>query len=140
MPTRTALIIGSDQVASLNGQAIGKPGGFPNALKQLKAARGQWVRFYTGLCVYDAQNQQKYTCLETYSVKFRPLSDAQLETYLKLEQPYDCAGSFKSEGLGIALFEQMEGEDPTGLIGLPLIGLTRLLALAGVDVLQRPTP
>lgn len=88
--------------------------------------------------MYDAQNRQKYTRLETYSVKFRPLSDEQLETYLQLEQPYDCAGSFKSEGLGIALFEQMQGDDPTGLIGLPLIALTRLLAQAGVDILQRP--
>ncbi|MBU2887041.1 septum formation inhibitor Maf [Gilvimarinus agarilyticus] len=134
-----SLIIGSDQVACLNGQAMGKPGTHTNALLQLKAAQGEWVDFHTGVCVYDSKTGQEYSKLATYRVKFKSLTEKQLDTYLTLEKPYDCAGSFKSEGLGITLFEQMEGADPTGLIGLPLITLTSLLTLAGIDPLS-PKP
>jgi MAF protein len=131
-----ALIIGSDQVACLDGQVLGKPGTRERAIEQLQAASGREVAFETGLCLYDAARDQAQVCCETYRVRFRELSDTEIAGYLEREQPFGCAGSFKSEGLGIALFEEMEGADPTSLIGLPLIRLTALLRGAGLDPLR----
>lgn len=130
-----ARIIGSDQVAVLDGRMLGKAGDHERALAQLQACSGRRVQFLTGLCLLDSQTGLAQTVIEPFSVRFRALSDAQINTYLLREQPYDCAGSFKVEGLGIALFEALEGSDPNALIGLPLIRLIGLLAEAGVDVL-----
>ncbi|WP_341937119.1 Maf family protein [Marinimicrobium sp. C2-29] len=138
-PPTDQLIIGSDQVACLNGKTLGKPGNHTNAKAQLAAASGQTVTFYTGLCLHDNRTGRSETRCDTYRVHFRTLSEAQIESYLAKETPYDCAGSFKAEGLGIRLFERMEGTDPNSLIGLPLIALTDLLLSAGVDPLQ-PLP
>jgi len=129
------LIIGSDQVASLEGCPIGKPGDRERAEAQLSAASGRHLDFFTGLCLHDNRNGQTRLQCETYRVKFRPLSQAQIDRYLALEQPFDCAGAFKAEGLGIRLFEKMEGTDPNSLIGLPLMALTGLLLEAGYDPL-----
>lgn len=131
-----ALIIGSDQVAVLDGEILGKPGNHENAAKQLQNASGREVKFLTGLCVLNTQTQQAHVKLVPYSVIFRTLTEAQIHNYLHREKPYDCAGSFKSEGLGISLFERLEGDDPNALIGLPLIELIRLLAAEGLDVLS----
>ncbi len=130
-----ALIIGSDQAATLDGALIGKPGHHAQAAAQLRRASGRTVTFYTGLCLLDSASDQRQTAVELFRVTFRPLTAAMIENYLRREQPYQCAGSFKSEGLGIALFERLEGEDPTSLIGLPLIRLTRMLETAGLPVL-----
>jgi len=132
---RNCLIIGSDQVASLKGKPMGKPGSWERARVQLREASGHWLNFYTGLCLHDNRNGETQTCCETYRVKFRRLSQAQIDRYLSLEQPYDCAGSFKAEGLGVRLFERMEGADPNTLIGLPLIALINLMLSAGYDPL-----
>lgn len=129
------LIIGSDQVAALNGRILGKPGNFENALTQLRACNGQRVEFFTGLCLLNSSDNTSECSVESFSVFFRQLSDAQLSNYLMKEQPFDCAGSFKAEGLGIALFERMEGDDPNTLIGLPLVRLVKLLEAVGVDVI-----
>lgn len=134
------LIIGSDQVASLEGKPIGKPGNHERAQAQLRAASGRWMIFYTGLCLHDNRNGKTRTRCETYRVKFRSLSPAQIDRYLNLEQAYDCAGTFKAESLGIRLFEQMEGDDPNTLIGLPLIALTDLLLDADYDPLLVNSP
>ncbi|NEX16693.1 MAG: septum formation inhibitor Maf [Halochromatium sp.] len=131
-----ALIIGSDQVACLDDQLLGKPGGREKALEQLRQASGRRVIFETGLCLYDARNDWLQVCCEPYQVQFRVLSEAEIAAYVDREQPFGCAGSFKSEGLGIALFERLEGADPTGLIGLPLIRLCALMRNAGVDPLR----
>ncbi len=131
------LIIGSDQVACFNGQILGKPGGHQRAKEQLSAFSGHKVEFCTGLCVFNSQSKKTQTSLVRYWVHFRTLQDAQIDTYLKKEQPYDCAGSFKSEGLGIALFAAMEGDDPNSLIGLPLIELNTLLLNEQVDALSQ---
>lgn len=130
-----ALIIGSDQAAVLNGELIGKPGDHQRAAMQLRQASGQAVTFYTGLCLLDSASNQCQVAVESFRVMFRRLTETMIENYLRRERPYHCAGSFKSEGLGIALFERLEGDDPTGLIGLPLIRLTRMLETAGVAVL-----
>lgn len=130
-----AVIVGSDQMAVLDGVALGKPGTRERAERQLREASGRRVDFLTGLCVLDAASGAAATVCEPYSVHFRTLSEAEISSYVRREQPYDCAGSFKSEGLGIALFERMEGGDPTALIGLPLIRLTHLLRRFGIDVL-----
>lgn len=130
-----ALIIGSDQVACLDDAILGKPGNRANALAQLERASGRSVLFQTGLCLLDARTGQAQTLVEPFRVHFRPLSRAQIVGYLDRERPYDCAGSFKSEGLGIALFARLEGADPTALIGLPLIRLIALLEAAGQDPL-----
>ncbi len=130
-----ALIIGSDQVAVLDGDMIGKPGDHPRAVAQLQRASGRTVTFYTGLCLLDGVSGPGQVAVEEFRVVFRPLSAALIEAYLQREQPYQCAGSFKSEGLGIVLFERLEGDDPTSLIGLPLIRLTRMLEAVGVAVL-----
>lgn len=129
------LIIGSDQVASLDGNILGKPGNPSQALKQLRACSGRRVTFLTGLTLLDSRNGHSTTVVEPFSVSFRQLSDDQIGRYLEREQPFDCAGSFKAEGLGIALFESMHGDDPNALIGLPLIRLVTLLEQAGVSVI-----
>ncbi len=128
------LIIGSDQVASFAGQLIGKPMTHDKAVQQLQAFSGQKVDFYTGLCLLNTQTGHFQQCVELFSVYFRKLSHEQIERYLHAEQPYFCAGSFKSEGLGICLFEKMQGDDPTSLIGLPLIRLVTFLQNEGVSV------
>lgn len=133
-----ALVIGSDQVATLDGEQIGKPGTHDNALKQLQKMRGRLVIFHTALCLWDGRsgrNNQKTAQVEnvqTY-VTFRNLPDHELDAYLRLEQPYDCAGSAKNEGLGIALIEKIESIDPTALTGLPLIALSTMLRRSGVS-------
>jgi MAF protein len=129
------LIIGSDQVAVCNGKILGKPHGFENAFKQLKESSGQVITFYTGLSLHNTKTLQTQSLVETFNVHFRHLSDDQITAYLHKEEPYQCAGSFKSEGLGISLFESLEGRDPNTLVGLPLISLIDLLANEGVFVL-----
>lgn len=129
------LIIGSDQVAELGGNLIGKPGSHTAAIQQLQNARGKIMNFHTGIALLNAATGSiQYRCCR-YEVKFRPLSDQQINHYLLRETPYDCAGSFKSEGLGIALFEYIRGDDPNSLVGLPLIHLTEMLAHENIDVL-----
>ena len=130
-----ALIIGSDQVAVLLGQTLGKPGNHVNAVKQLSAASGQTVAFYTALCLLDSGSGSVQLATVSNEVKFRQLSPEQIERYLQIEKPYDCAGSAKSEGLGIALIEYIRGDDPNALVGLPLIELNTMLARAGAAVL-----
>ena len=129
------LIIGSDQVASIDNTILGKPGSVANARDQLRQASGRRVEFFTGLCLLDSKTEAMQTSVECFAVHFRTLTDAQISTYIKREMPLDCAGSFKSEGLGIALFERLEGDDPNTLIGLPLIRLTQMLEKAGLPVL-----
>lgn len=131
-----SLVIGSDQVASLDvdGTLLGKPGTHARAVAQLEAASGRLLSFYTGVCVLDMRGHQRHEYLDTTRVWFRPLSGAEIERYLQTEQPYNCAGSFKAEGLGISLFSAIESQDPTALIGLPLIGLCRLLRACGIDL------
>ena len=130
-----ALIIGSDQVALLDGQQIGKPLNHDNAVLQLSAMRGKTVEFYTALTLLNAVNSEMQTDVAITKVSFRSLSDEQIERYLKKEQPYHCAGSAKSEGLGIALISSIRGDDPNALIGLPLILLVSMLEKQGVSIL-----
>lgn len=130
-----ALVVGSDQVACLDGEVLGKPGDRAGAIAQLERASGRSVLFQTGLCLLDAQSGRAQTLVEPFRVHFRRLSAARIAGYVDRERPFDCAGSFKSEGLGSALFERLEGEDPTALIGLPLIRLVALLESQGVDPL-----
>ena len=130
-----AVIIGSDQCALLEDQILGKPGDHNNALKQLKAAQGKSVIFHTGLCVMQASSGFSETDDIQFQVKFRNLNDQQLSHYLEVEQPYQCAGSFKSEGYGAALLDHMQGDDPTALIGLPLIRLVGMLENAGITII-----
>lgn len=134
-----ALIIGCDQVATVDGMQIGKPGNHANAVRQLTMLSGKEVVFHSALCLYDSQRQHMQATIVPYFVKFKSLSASQIETYLRLEQPYDCAGSAKSEGMGIALLDYMRGDDPNALIGLPLIALVEMLRQAGVDVLSAST-
>lgn len=129
------LVIGSDQVAELHGQALGKPGNHQRATEQLRAMRGQEVHFHTAVCVMRPANGFTSTHLSTVTVTFRDLSDADIDTYLHAEQPYDCAGSAKAETLGIVLLERILSDDPTALIGLPLIATARLMRDAGADPL-----
>ena len=130
----TALIIGSDQVAVHNGQIVGKPHTHERAVEQLKQASGQRVDLFTGLALVDAVSGDVQSDVVRFSTHFKPLSETVIEHYLVKEQPYDCAGSLKSEGLGIALLERFEGDDPTALIGLPLIRLVDLLENAGFSL------
>ena len=127
-----ALVIGSDQVAVLDDAVLGKPGTPERAREQLTRASGRCVRFLTGLCLLDAASDEARVLVETFTVHFRELDAARIARYVDAEQPYDCAGSFKSEGLGITLFTHLEGDDPNSLIGLPLIRLVDLLAERGV--------
>nr|WP_207162173.1 Maf family nucleotide pyrophosphatase [Thiocapsa imhoffii] len=130
-----ALIIGSDQVACLDGEILGKPGTRARAIAQLERASGRTLLFQTGLCLLNTKTDVAQTLVEPVGVHMRRLTRAQIDGYLDREQPFDCAGSFKSESLGIALFERIECDDPNALIGLPLIRLTRLLEAAGITPL-----
>lgn len=129
-----SLIIGSDQVACIDGDILGKPGNRERAIEQLRRASGKHVTFHTGLCLLNSASGQQQSLCEPFHVHFRVLEQQQIERYLDAEEPYNCAGSFKSEGLGIALFEHLEGNDPNTLIGLPLIRLVSMLAKEGVTV------
>ena len=130
------LIIGSDQVASCRGQSINKPGDYANAVKQLQALSGQRVDFYTGLCLLDSNSGRSIADTVITEVVFRQLSEHEIERYLRCEQPYDCAGSFKAEGLGIALFDRISSDDNTAIIGLPLIRLRQMLEEFNYRVLE----
>jgi septum formation protein len=130
-----AVVIGSDQVADLAGQPLGKPGEHARAVSQLRQMRGQTVIFQTALAVVCLATGFEQVDLAAVRVVFRDLSDDEIEAYLLAEKPYDCAGSAKSEGLGITLLESIDNDDPTALIGLPLIRTSRLLRLAGVKLL-----
>ena len=130
-----AAVIGSDQVADLDGEPLGKPGTHERAVQQLRRMRGRTVVFQTALAVVCAATGFEQADLAAVRVRFRDLGDAEIETYLRTEQPYDCAGSAKSEGLGIALLESIDNDDPTALVGLPLIRTCRLLRAAGVTLL-----
>lgn len=129
-----AVVIGSDQVADLAGRPLGKPGNHERAVEQLRAMRGQTVVFQTALAVVCEATGFESVDLAPVRVVFRDLSDEEIERYLRIEQPYDCAGSARSEGLGIALLERIDSDDPTALIGLPLIRTCRLLRAAGVEL------
>ena len=130
-----ALVIGCDQVATLDGMQLGKPGNHENATKQLRMMQGRTVIFHSALCLYNAKTLTMQAEVVPYEVEFRKLSDEQIERYLRTEQPYSCAGSAKSEGLGIALISSMHGSDPNALIGLPLIKLITMLQNEKVDVI-----
>jgi septum formation protein len=130
-----ALIIGSDQVALLGEQQLGKPLIHENAVKQLRTMRGHSVTFYTALTLLNTRNDEIQTEMAINCISFRNFSDDEIESYLRKEQPYHCAGSAKSEGLGIALISRMEGDDPTALVGLPLIQLVSMLQQQGVLIL-----
>jgi septum formation protein len=130
-----ALIIGSDQVAELDGLRLDKPGGRERARRQLERVSGREVVFHTAVCVLQAHSGWAQDRIVSTHVRFRALSQSQISTYLDREHPYDCAGSAKSEGLGIALLESIRGDDPTALIGLPLIAVVSMLRDAGVSVL-----
>jgi septum formation protein len=130
-----ALVIGCDQVATLDGEQLGKPLNHINATKQLQKMRGREVTFHSALCLYNAATGNMQAEVVPYIVRFRQLSDEKIENYLIKEQPYQCAGSAKSEGLGIALIERMIGEDPNALIGLPLIKLINMLENENISVL-----
>jgi septum formation protein len=130
-----SLIIGSDQVALLDNQQIGKPLTHDNAVKQLRAMCGKTVIFYTALTLLNALTKEIQTEVAVTKVNYRNLTDTQIENYLRKEQPYNCAGSVKSEGLGIAVIKSMEGDDPNALVGLPLILLVNMLFKEGVSIL-----
>lgn len=130
-----ALIIGSDQCAVLREEVMGKPGTHANAVSQLRKASGQTVTFLTGLCLYDSRDNSYQLDIVPFEVDFRTLTETEIENYLLKDQPYNCAGSFRSESLGVTLFKRMRGDDPSALIGLPLIRLSQMLRQAGVDLL-----
>jgi septum formation protein len=134
-----AVVIGSDQVADLNGEPLGKPGNFERAKLQLQRMRGQTVVFQTAVAVVRADTGFARTELAQIKVRFRALSDDEITAYLHAEEPYDCAGSAKSEGLGIALLDAIDNDDPTALIGLPLIRTARLIREAGISLLGAST-
>ena len=129
------LVIGSDQVAVYNGSIVGKPHNHDKAVEQLRSASGKTVTLYTGLALVNADTGRVQHEVIPYRVTFRALTDAQIESYLRKEQPYSCAGSVRSEGLGIALLERFEGDDPNTLIGLPLIRLVRMLENEGIKII-----
>ncbi len=129
-----AIIIGSDQSVECNGEILGKPGNHENAKKQLATMSEQTLTFYTGLCVLNTKTQKLEKAVIEYSVSFRNLSESEIEAYLNKEQPYQCAGSFMSEKLGVSLLSKMEGDDPTALIGLPLIRLCEMLKNQGIKI------
>lgn len=130
-----ALVIGADQVALLGAEILSKPGGHEATVAQLCASAGRRVEFLTAVCVLNTRSGRMQTEVASYAVRLRALTRAQVEAYARRERPYDCAGGFKAEGLGVALFEAMQGEDPTALVGLPLIRLVAMLGAEGVDVL-----
>jgi len=129
-----AVVIGSDQCAVLDGRILGKPGSHENALRQLHDAQGKTVVFHTAVCVMRLADDFCQLELVPFEVEFRHLADSQLEHYLRVEQPYECAGSFKAEGYGACLFRRLRGDDPSALIGLPLLKLTTMLESAGIEV------
>ncbi len=129
-----ALIIASDQCSILNDVIRGKPGNHQNAVQQLTESSGQRVSFLTGLCLYDSSDESYQLDLVPFHVDFRELNQEEIESYLRAEEPYSCAGSFKSEGLGITLFKRLQGDDPTALIGLPLIRLSEMLRDKGINL------
>ncbi|MGV6826702.1 MAG: Maf family protein [bacterium] len=129
-----SLIIGSDQVACLGEEILGKPGNRDNAIAQLSMMSGRQVVFLTGLCLHNTASGNTQVVVEPFTVVFRELTRDQIERYLDAEEPYNCAGSFKSEALGISLFEKLEGDDPNSLIGLPLIRLVDMLAVEGLAI------
>lgn len=133
-PRSDALVIGSDQVAELDGIVLDKPGTAARALAQLTASSARSVIFHTALCLLDTRTGKQDTHVDRTTVRFRELSAAEIERYIEREQPLDCAGSFKCEGLGISLFESIDNHDPTALIGLPLIALAQMLRAAGVSI------
>ena len=135
---RDALVIGADQVAVLDGDILGKPGNAEANRRQLQRAAGRRVQFHTGLCLFATQSARAHVEVVPFAVTFRQLSSEQIAAYVEREQAFDCAGGFRCEGLGSALFECMEGSDPSALVGLPLLHLTRMLASEGVDVLLQP--
>jgi septum formation protein len=130
----TDWVIGSDQVADLDGRTLGKPGGFARAVEQLTACSGRVVNFHTAVCLRHLADDRTLQFADITRVRFRSLAPAEIERYLEAEQPWDCAGSFKSEGLGIALFEAIETQDPSALVGLPLIKLAEALREAGFRI------
>ena len=130
-----AIIIACDQVATLDGIQLGKPGDHENAIKQLQMMRGKQLTFHSALCLYNAKTQHMQAEVVPYIVEFRNISDKQIDNYLSIEKPYNCAGSAKSEGLGIALISAMHGEDPNALIGLPLIKLISMLTNENIHVI-----
>jgi len=132
---QNALIIGCDQVAVLDGLQLGKPLIHDVAMNQLRMMQGRTVVFHSAICIYNSQTSNLQSAIVPYEVKFRQLDDTEIERYLLKEQPYHCAGSAKSEGLGIALIEHMRGDDPNALIGLPLITLINMLKQEGVNVI-----
>ena len=127
-----AIVIGSDQVATINNQILTKPGNIETAYMQLSTCSGNTVTFYTSLCVLDGTTGNQRKVVEPFIVGFRDLSEQQIMRYLEIEQPFDCAGSFKSEGLGVTLFTHLSGRDPNSLVGLPLIELTSRLQILGL--------
>ncbi|XKG73312.1 Maf family nucleotide pyrophosphatase [Pseudidiomarina marina] len=129
------VLIGSDQVAVVDGKILGKPGTSENAVKQLEMMRGKTVTFLTGLAVYDSAEQRLQSAVEPFHVTFRDISDAEIAAYVQREQPLNCAGSFKSEALGISLFSRLHGDDPNTLVGLPLIRLLAMLREWGINPL-----
>lgn len=129
-----AWVIGSDQVADLDGEAIGKPGTVENSRAQLRRLSGHLVLFHTALCVSNDRLERRHERLVTTEVAFRRLTDAEIDRYLEREHALDCAGSAKSEGLGISLLSRLGGDDPTALVGLPLIALAAILRAEGFDV------
>ncbi|MCO4799257.1 MAG: septum formation inhibitor Maf [Colwelliaceae bacterium] len=131
----SSLIIGSDQVAVCDDEILGKPHTFENAVMQLTKFSGKCVTFYTGLCVFNSETELVESLVEPFHVHFKELSQIEIENYINQEKPLNCAGSFKSEGLGICLFKKLEGDDPNTLIGLPLIKLVHLFKEQGFDVL-----
>lgn len=130
------LVIGSDQVACVKDTVLGKPGNEDKAFEQLSASSGQEVNFYTGLCLVNAKTMEPQSAIDLFTVKFRNLTESQILAYIRAEQPLDCAGSFKSEGLGIGLFDKMVGNDPNSLVGLPLILLNQMLFESGYDIFE----
>ncbi len=129
-----ALIIGSDQVACVEEEILGKPGSEEKAIAQLLRMRGRRVTFHTGLCLFNSAEDRVLVSCEDYHVHFRELNKHQVRRYVEKEQPFDCAGSFKSEGYGITLFSRLEGDDPNSLVGLPLIRLVEMLGVDGIEL------
>lgn len=132
------LVIGSDQVGLLEGRVVGKPGTHERALAQLLAAAGRTMHFVSAVCVLDAESGRRQQAQVTTTVRFRHFDAATAEAYLRRDRPYECAGAFKSESLGVMLIDTMESEDPTAILGMPLIGVARMLENEGIDVLGRP--
>ena len=134
----TGLVIGSDQIALLDGTVLGKPGCHANNVAQLSMASGRWLEFRTGIAVLDVSSGRIQSDVVPFAVRFRALTAGEIEAYVSRERAYDCAGGFRAERLGCTLFECMRGDDPTALLGLPMIRLCAMLRSAGLDVLQAP--